>query len=111
MNERVEAQSRCDGTPPTMRLDQLLVYLRFARTRSAACRLIEKGALRRNRIRVLRSSEKIAIGDILTFAVGNRVRVVEVLSLPERRGSPDIARSHYRDLDQQGELPVAAPRR
>ncbi|MGB3806226.1 MAG: S4 domain-containing protein [Erythrobacter sp.] len=94
-----------------MRLDRLLVYLRFARTRSAACRLVQNGALRRNRIRVQRTSEKIAIGDVLTFALGNTVRVIEIVALPERRGSPARARSHYRDLDHEAELPLAAPRK
>jgi ribosome-associated heat shock protein Hsp15 len=83
-----------------MRLDRLLVYLRFARTRSVARAMIEEQAMRRNRKRVLRASESVAIGDVLTFAVGDEVRVVEVLALPTRRASPALARSHYRDLDR-----------
>ncbi|MFU7527120.1 S4 domain-containing protein [Qipengyuania sp. ASV99] len=86
----------------SMRLDRLLVYLRFARTRSAARGMIEGRALRRNRIHVQRVSENVGIGDVLTLMIGNEVRVVEVLSLPERRASPAMAKSHYRELDPQG---------
>ena len=84
----------------TLRLDRLLVYLRFARTRSAARKMIEGRALRRNRIRVERVSENVAIGDVLTVPVGKDVRVIEVFALPERRASPALAKSHYRELDR-----------
>lgn len=85
-----------------IRLDQLLVYLRFVRTRSRARDVIEKRALRLNRKHVLRVSQNVGIGDVLTIALGNEVRVIEVLSLPERRGSPEKAQSHYRELDRTG---------
>lgn len=96
-----------------IRIDRLLVYLRFARTRSAACTLIASQALRRNRKHVLRSSELARIGDVLTLAVGGKVRVIEVLSLPARRGSPAEARTHYREVDGHGldptsQMPLAA---
>ncbi len=82
-----------------MRLDRLLVYLRFARTRSAARTMIERRALRRNRKHVQRVSENVAIGDVLTLMIGNDVKVIEVTSLPTRRSSPALAQSHYRELD------------
>ncbi len=90
------------GEDQTMRLDRLLVYLRFARTRSMARAMIEGRALRRNRKHVQRASENVSIGDVLTLMVGNEVRVVEVLALPARRASPALAKSHYRELDPQG---------
>lgn len=91
-----DAISNSDGK---MRVDRILVYLRFARTRSAARTMIEKSSLRLNRKHVQRPSENVAIGDVLTFATGNQVRVVQVLSLPSRRASPALAKSHYRELD------------
>ncbi|WP_181443541.1 RNA-binding S4 domain-containing protein [Porphyrobacter sp. YT40] len=81
-----------------IRIDRLLVCLRFARTRSAALALIETRALRRNRNHVLRGSEPVRIGDVLTIALGRQVRVIELVALPDRRGSPEAARSHYREL-------------
>ena len=95
-----------------MRIDRLLVYLRFARTRSAADALIAAHALRRNRRHVLRGSEQVRVGDVLTIACGSAVRVIEILALPARRGSPDDARSLYREvdgstLDPKGQIAIA----
>jgi ribosome-associated heat shock protein Hsp15 len=97
----------------SIRIDRLLVYLRFARTRSAAQALIESHALRRNRKHVLRGSEPVRIGDVLTLAQGGHVRVIELLALPHHRGPPAEARSHYREvdgdsLDRKGQMTIAA---
>lgn len=90
------------GAGESIRIDRLLVFLRFARTRSAAQGLIETHALRRNRKHVLRPSEQARIGDVLTLFVGNSVRVIELVALPDRRGPPALARSHYREVDGDG---------
>jgi ribosome-associated heat shock protein Hsp15 len=97
----------------SIRIDRLLVYLRFARTRSAALTMIEAHALRRNRKHVLRGAEPARIGDILTIAMGDQVQVIELTALPTRRGPPMHARSHYRevdagDLDRKGQMTIAA---
>ncbi len=92
------------GVGQSIRIDRLLVYLRFARTRSAAQSLIDTHALRRNRKHVLRCAEQARIGDVLTLAVGGHVRVIELLALPERRGSPAQAASHYREVDDFSEI-------
>lgn len=85
-----------------LRIDRLLVYLRFARTRAAARASIEGRSLRLNRKHVRRVSEAVGIGDVLTLMIGNEIRVIEVLSLPERRGSPIETKPHYRDLSESG---------
>jgi ribosome-associated heat shock protein Hsp15 len=97
----------------SIRIDRLLVYLRFARTRSAADALITGRALRRNRQHVLRGSEQARIGDVLTLATSDGVRVIELLALPRQRESPAMARSHYREvdaagLDRKGQMIIAA---
>jgi ribosome-associated heat shock protein Hsp15 len=86
----------------SIRIDRLLVYLRFARTRSAADALIAARAVRCNRQHVLRGAQGARIGDVLTLALGGSVRVIELLALPDRRGSPAEARSHYREVDSGG---------
>lgn len=101
------------GTGDSIRIDRLLVFLRFARTRSAAQALIDTHALRRNRKHVLRGSEQARIGDVLTLALGSHVRVIELTSLPNRRGPPAEARSYYREvdgdsLDRKGQMTIAA---
>lgn len=85
-----------------MRIDRLLVYLRFARTRSLADAMIANRSLRCNRKHVLRGSHEVVAGDVLTLAIGNEVRVIEILTLPDRRGSAKEARTHYLELDRAG---------
>lgn len=99
--------------PPSIRIDRLLVYLRLARTRSAALGLIETHALRCNRKHVLRGAEPVRIGDVLTLALGGEIRVIELIALPKRRGPPAEARSHYREvdadgLDRKGQMTISA---
>lgn len=91
-----------------MRIDRLLVFLRFARTRSRAQALIEEGHLRCNGVHVRRTSHDVAVGDVLTIPLGSEVRIAEILALPERRGPPGFARSHYRELDRTGQSALAA---
>lgn len=92
--------SKDDVAKESLRLDRLLVYLRFARTRSAARAMIEGRSFRRNRKHVQRTSEKIAIGDVLTLAVGGEVRVIEIVALPKQRASPDLAKTFYYEYDR-----------
>lgn len=84
-----------------MRIDRLLCYLRFVRTRSQAQKLVDEGHIRCNSTRVTRHSHEVAIGNVLTFALGDTVRIVEILDLPVRRGPPAEARNCYRLLDPQ----------
>ena len=82
-----------------MRIDRLLCNLRLLRTRTMAADLIREGHLRRNGARVVRPSQEVGIGDILTIPLGKSVRLIEVLALPERRGSASVAQGYYRVLD------------
>ena len=83
-----------------MRIDRLLCTLRFVRTRSIAAKLATQGHLRRNGVRVLRASQEVLIGDVLTIPLGSTVRLIEVLALPEKRGPAREAQSCYRVLDR-----------
>ncbi len=97
-----------------MRIDRLLCNLRFLRTRTLAADLVRSGHLRRNGLRVTKPGQEIAIGDVLTIPLGGGVRLIEVLVLPERRGSAQVAQGCYRALDQfaqtdigEGNLPAS----
>lgn len=90
-----------------MRLDLALCRLRFVKTRSLAQDLAESGQVRCNGTRVVRASHTLRPGDVLTIPSSNGVRVVEIVALPERRGPPAEARSHYRELDRTGETAIA----
>ena len=84
-----------------MRIDRLLCNLRFLRTRTLAAELVRRGHVRRNGARLTKSSQEVAVGDVLTLPLGATVRLVEVLSLPDRRGPASEAQACYRVLDAQ----------
>jgi ribosome-associated heat shock protein Hsp15 len=88
-----------------MRLDRLLWFLRFAKTRSAAQRWIAEGHIRRNGERVIRQDQPIGIGDVLTLPLRSRVLPIEILALPVRRGPAAEASACYRPLDAAGRAP------
>ena len=90
-----------------MRIDRLLHALRFARSRTLAQRWIAAGHIRRNGERVLRQDLDIAVGDVLTLPLRSKVLVIELLSLPARRGPPAEARACYRPLDAGGANGIA----
>lgn len=91
-----------------MRIDKLLWYLRFARTRPNAQALCAEGHIRVNGRRIERAHHKICVGDVLTIPHGQTVHVVELITLPIRRGPAPEARAHYRTLDGGGFDPIAA---
>ena len=82
-----------------MRLDRLLWFLRFAKSRSLAQRWIAEGHIRRNGERVTRQDQVIAVGDVLTLPLRSRVLPIEILALPTRRGPAAEACACYRPLD------------
>jgi ribosome-associated heat shock protein Hsp15 len=90
-----------------MRIDKLLWQLRLTRTRSLAQALVAQGHVRRNGVRVLRPSQDVTEGDILTVPLPGGVRVVELLALPARRGPSVEAQACYRALDRDGESAIA----
>ena len=83
-----------------MRIDKLLWYLRFARSRSAAQAMAQTGYIRHNGKRVDKAHQRISIGDVLTLPLQRKVLVVELLALPDRRGPAPEAQSCYRVLDE-----------
>lgn len=82
-----------------MRLDRLLYQLRLAKTRGGAQRWITEGHMRHNGRRVLRQDLAVAPGDVLTLPLRSGVAVIELISLPIRRGPAAEARACYRALD------------
>lgn len=89
----------CLGSPETLRLDLLLVRLRFAKSRAGARRWIGKGHVRCNGQRVERPDCRISPGDVLTLPLGRMVRVIKIVALPSRRGPANEAQSCYENLD------------
>ncbi len=82
-----------------LRLDKFLWFARIVKTRSAAQALAEQGRLRLNGRVIDRSHAPVQAGDVLSFAVHGRVRVLRVEAIPERRGPPAEARLLYTEVE------------
>ena len=85
------------------RIDLWLWRARFAKTRSLAADMVERGAVRLThrgvQTRLDKPSRSVHPGDDILFAQGGRLIAVRVLQLGERRGPPEEARALYRLLD------------
>ncbi|HEX8469758.1 MAG TPA: RNA-binding S4 domain-containing protein [Brevundimonas sp.] len=90
-------------TALSVRIDVWLWRARFAKTRSLAAALVERGAVRLThqgrQTRLDKPSRLVHPGDEMTFAVDGRVRAVRVEAMGERRGPPAEARALYSSLD------------
>jgi ribosome-associated heat shock protein Hsp15 len=80
------------------RVDKFLWFARFARTRTLAQKLVTAGHVRINKRKTDNAAASVAIGDVLTLAIGNSVRVIRIAALAERRGGAPEARLLYEDL-------------
>jgi len=87
------------GAAGSIRLDKLLWFLRFARSRSLAQAMVAAGHIRLDGRRVTRSSCAVHVGQTLVLPVGERIEVVRLLALPGRRGPSGEALACYQRLD------------
>ncbi|OZA10692.1 MAG: hypothetical protein B7Y02_10120 [Rhodobacterales bacterium 17-64-5] len=61
--------------------------------------MVQEGHLRLNGQRCAKPGHGVSPGDVLTFPQGNRIRVVRILALGERRGPAPEAEALFADLD------------
>jgi len=90
----------------TLRLDKFLWFARLAKTRSFAQEVAAAGHLRIDGRAVDRAHAAVRVGNVLSFPLHDRVRVIRIEALPGRRGPPAEARALYTDLSPGA---VAAP--
>jgi ribosome-associated heat shock protein Hsp15 len=95
--ERGGAQTGPDPSAP-QRLDKWLWFARIVKSRTLAAEVIGQGKVRVNRTRVLKASQTVRPGDVLTIALRGRVQVLKIAAAGERRGPPPQARQLYEDL-------------
>lgn len=84
---------------PKERLDKWLFKARFFRSRSLATEVVEKGHCRVNGQRTAKPGYGVSVGDVLTFPQADRIRLIRILDLAERRGPAAEAATLYLDLD------------
>jgi len=90
-----------------VRIDKLLWFLRLASTRSMAQDWAAAGHIRLNGRRIDRPSATVRVGDMLVVPLHNGVKVIEVVTLPARRGPAPEAQGCYRVLDGSPPTPLA----
>lgn len=100
-----------------LRIDKLLWFLRLASSRSMAQALAQTGHVRLNGRRVERASAVVRSGDVLVLpppagSLRGTVRVIEIVTLPLRRGPAIEAMACYRLIGPgaPGESGAAAER-
>ena len=90
---------------PRLRLDKWLWYARFFKSRTLAAAACDGGGIRVNGNRVSKANAPVRPADVLTFAQGPYVRVIEIVALGSRRGPAPEAQALYRDLSPPAEQP------
>jgi len=100
------------AAPPAsdqLRLDKWLWYARVVKSRTLAAGLVEDGKVRLNRERMLKPSQTVRIGDVLTISVGSRIRILEVAAIGTRRGPATESQALYVDRSPPPPPPAEAP--
>ncbi len=96
------------GSGSGQRLDVWLWYARVTKSRTLAQALIEKGKVRVNRERIVKSAQILRLGDAVTISLGPKVRILTVEGFGTRRGPPTEAAGLYRDLTPAPERTAAS---
>jgi len=86
------------GAAGSIRLDKLLWFLRFARSRSLAQAVVAAGHIRLDGRRITRSSCAVHVGQTLVLPVGERIAVVRLLAIPAPSGSGSQAQAVYQNF-------------
>ncbi|MBD3759674.1 RNA-binding S4 domain-containing protein [Sphingomonadaceae bacterium G21617-S1] len=81
-----------------MRLDKFLWFVRLAKTRALAQDVAGAGHVRIDGRVVDRAHAAVRVGNVLSFPLHGRVRVIRVEALPARRGPAAEAQACYVDL-------------
>ncbi len=96
-----------DPARETIRLDKWLFQARFLKSRGLAADLIQDGKIRVNGQPTDKPARAVGAGDVLTFALHGRVRVLRILGLGDRRGPAPEAQGLYEDLAPEPGAPAA----
>ncbi|MBB3764704.1 S4 domain-containing protein [Sphingomicrobium lutaoense] len=92
-----------------MRLDTFLYRVRYARTRGRVQHLLAEGKVRIDGRRAEKPGLAVREGMVLTLPFHGSVRVLRILSLPERRGPASEARGCYEELGKDANDSHQAP--
>jgi ribosome-associated heat shock protein Hsp15 len=82
----------------TLRIDRFLHCVRLVKSRTLAQAVINTGYVRIDGKRVEKASEGVRVGSVIALPLHERVRILRVVSLPQRRGPAPEARACYEEL-------------
>jgi ribosome-associated heat shock protein Hsp15 len=85
----------------TLRLDKFLWFARLVKTRALAQQLAEEGRIRIAGRVADRAHAPVRVGDVMSFALRGRIRVLRIEMLPQRRGPAAEARLTYCELPER----------
>jgi ribosome-associated heat shock protein Hsp15 len=80
-----------------VRADTYLWAVRMYKSRSLASDAIKGGKVKLNGNN-FKPSHTVRPGEVYTLSIGHNKKIIEVLSLIEKRGSFEVALKHYKDL-------------
>ncbi len=83
-----------------MRLDRYLHCIRLVKSRTLAQSLIDTGHVRLDGRHVAKPSEEVRVSSIIALPLRGKVRVLRVIALPERRGTPAEARLAFEEVPE-----------
>jgi ribosome-associated heat shock protein Hsp15 len=81
-----------------VRIDRFLFFIRLVKSRTLAQGVIETGHVRIDGRRVEKPSEEVRAGSVVALPLHDRVRVLRVLTVPDRRGPAAEVRACYEEL-------------
>jgi ribosome-associated heat shock protein Hsp15 len=82
----------------SIRLDLYLFYIRIFKSRNLASKFITSNRLRVSDKVTQKPHKLISISDILTFTIHDRIKVLQVIDIPMRRGSYVDSLNYYNDI-------------
>ena len=94
-----------DAQNAQLRIDKWLWYARFFKTRRAATKAISGGRFRLDGMIMNKPHRRALCGQVLTFVQGDRVRVIKIMALGNRRGPASEASVLYKDITPASDLP------
>ena len=81
-----------------MRIDRYLHCVRLVKSRTLAQAVIGAGHVRIDGKRVEKPSDEVRVGSVVALPLHDRIRILRVLYLPDRRGPAAQARLCYEEL-------------
>ena len=81
-----------------IRLDQYLYYIRLFKSRNLASKFISSNRLRVSGQVTQKPHRLVSTGDVLTLLVNDKLKILEVINIPNRRGPYLESLNFYKDL-------------